>query len=162
MNMSAWIVSKAHIDAMVWLATRPQDACHGIDSRALLDADDPFAVEHEIGSRLTIENRFSVEHRYPDDAAGMWKGPYTYTPPVRFPTCVEALKIVRCYEYQSCEHPGWGESWARGVCDRLTSTLIGELPGYDAAPWGWDGKPKPGQGAMISLSDLARHGSVRK
>lgn len=160
--MSAYMVETTHIDALVWLATRPRSHCHGLSAQIA----DYGEIDDTIGARLIAENRASINYRYPDtvgNRAGEPGGsgidiepPYSYTAPVRFPTTVEALKIVRCYEYQACEHPAWSESWAHGLCERLTSTLIGELPGYDKAPWGWDGKPEPGHGPMIELGALAR------
>lgn len=48
---------------------------------------------------------------------------------------LSALKALSCYEYQSCEDPGWGSSEARAFCDALRHRMVGALPGYDAAPW---------------------------
>ena len=54
---------------------------------------------------------------------------------------VAALKALSCYEYQSCEDPGWQGSEARAFCDSLRRCLIAALPGYEAAPW--DLQPAP-------------------
>jgi hypothetical protein len=48
---------------------------------------------------------------------------------------VAVLKLIDCYEYQSCERPDWHESEAYAYCDALRRRLIAQLPGYDAAPW---------------------------
>jgi hypothetical protein len=45
------------------------------------------------------------------------------------------IKLARSYEYQACEHDGWGTSKAKRWIDNLISGLIYSLPGYDAAPW---------------------------
>jgi hypothetical protein len=45
------------------------------------------------------------------------------------------LKAISCYEYQSCEHPGWRKSEAHAFCEALRDMAIGCLPGYDDAPW---------------------------
>jgi len=50
-------------------------------------------------------------------------------------SAVELIKALHCYEYQSCEHPGWRTSQAHSFCRALERRLIGELPGYDDAPW---------------------------
>jgi hypothetical protein len=83
----------------------------------------------------------SVAYRYPHDSdealpgAGARPETYHYRPPVPFSPVV-LLKAIDCYEYQSCEHPQWRTSDARAICAALRHRLIGELPGYSAAPWG--------------------------
>jgi hypothetical protein len=48
---------------------------------------------------------------------------------------VQVLKAIRCYEHQSCDHPGWQESRARRWCEDLRLSAIEQLPGYGAAAW---------------------------
>ena len=50
---------------------------------------------------------------------------------------IEKIKAVHCYMYQASEHDAWEKSDARAFCKRLETALIHELPGYDAAPWGY-------------------------
>lgn len=45
---------------------------------------------------------------------------------------------LSCYEYQSCEHPEWEGSRARGFCSEFRDCLIATLPGYEDASWGFD------------------------
>ncbi len=166
--MSAYMVSKGTINALVWLATRPGDRwVHGISALA----HSPDDIEAEIAKRLIAENLVSVNHRYPDTVGnadalpgdtGVVDPAYAYAPPRRFPSPIEGIKLIEHYAYQACEHPGWAESWAHGFCERMTKHLIGKLPGYDAAPWGWDDEMFKDQPAQISLSDLARSGRVRR
>lgn len=95
---------------------------------------------------LRPENERSVAYRY--DTRENLPGPvereepafYRFTASKMFtrrPNPVEALKLIRCYEYQSCEHPGWESSEAKGFCDTMTAALVACLPGYDDAPWEW-------------------------
>lgn len=140
--MSAWIVSKGHIDRMV--------------STAL--AWELISVEHAtaIGRTLWVENLKSVAERYPDDKSGERSGSgetdkeiksYEFTAEVPPLTPVEMMKAIHCLDYQSCEHDGWPESVAcklltefiAEVLARTGSTIdqSSRLPGYDEAPWGF-------------------------
>ena len=156
--MSAFVVSKDHIDALVTEALRPQ---YGSDFSYYHDGERHavrWNTADELGQMLWAENVASVEHRYPD-SDGELPGKYVEESPapglavVRLPEwvagyryplgsvlksrpAVEVLKLIDCYEYQSCEHPEWAESEARSFCHDLRSRMIGQLPGYDAAPWG--------------------------
>lgn len=143
--MSAWLVSRRHIDALV-TATRQLPRW----------GDTPWSDDpDELGRMLWGECLKSVSSRYPRDGDGEWPGPagltraeiagYTYTPPTRTaggetgaPAYDHAtlLKAIDCYEYQSSEHDGWRKSIARKLCGALRDHLIGTLPGYSAAPWG--------------------------
>ncbi len=97
------------------------------------------------GAALMAECIASVSYRYPDaDPLGL-PGPNPTPRPEEYGwkdfgqvlSIAEACKAIDCYEYQSCEHPGWGESGAAAFCRRLRSALTGALPGYREAPWGW-------------------------
>ena len=76
-------------------------------------------------------------HMTPTNAAGCARPPAdVLLPPAGGILAGRAPKAIDCYEYQSCEHAGWPRSEARALCAALRHRLIGELPGYDAAPWG--------------------------
>ena len=85
---------------------------------------------------LLAENVKSVEHRY-DNAADMLPDELYSNSHSQTPTPVETLKIVSCYEYQSCEHEAWTGSEAEAFCAALTSAAIAALDGYASAPWEW-------------------------
>jgi hypothetical protein len=51
---------------------------------------------------------------------------------------VEALKMVRYYEHQTDDGETYVGSPAWRFCTELTGSLIHRLPGYQAAPWGWE------------------------
>lgn len=126
--MSAWIVSKEHIDYMV-AAMRKYDT-HGSKD---WNSD-------KVGQMLWDENHASVAHRYSnravDELPGAPMETYAFTPPKRALDPAVVLKQIACYEYQSCEHDGWKESEAHKWCKLLQELCIYALPGWDAAPWG--------------------------
>lgn len=152
--MSAFVVNPAHIDVILSTGINgPSDPV----SRG--DWQSPWAAEltgredklnrknaSRVGAALLRECIESVRYRYPDCGLSDLPGPiptpdpdqYEWTDFGRALTIIEALKAIDCYEYQSCEHPGWSGSAAESFCNRLRSHLIGVLPGYEAAPWEWD------------------------
>jgi len=91
---------------------------------------------------LAAECFASVRYRYP---AGPLPGPNAASDgPVvcsdRLSTYarlspVAVLKACSCYEYQSCEHPGWETSEAKRLIDSITQAAIAALPGYQDAAW---------------------------
>lgn len=127
--MSAWIVSKAHIDVLV----------HEMGRRELLDCS-----PNEAGRILWEENHKSVNYRYDETEQ---TPAYTFTrPPVEWQPAAVA-KIAHCYDYQTCEHPEWAEGnrsydWIRTLLTALQeqtgldSKAIQHHPDYDTAPWG--------------------------
>ena len=106
--MSAWIVSRDHIDllltaALAWQITAPGEA-------------------DQTGRMLWKENLTSVAHRYPHDRDGARPGPtdfrdrhvdtYRFQP---YPGPVDPEVVAAAaasLAYQSCEHPGWTSSTA--------------------------------------------------
>ncbi len=169
--MSAFIVNRQHIDAMVAVAMfGPSDAAPSpgsawrltrwLDTRPPQSSGMAWYIEHQqeasadgagrLGDLLTLENVRSVEYRYSgaDSLPGTYEGttpdwinPYD-TPAAELrrlprPSAVECLKLLACYEYQSCEHPGWRDSEAAQFCDALRRQVVAYLPGFDAAPWEW-------------------------
>lgn len=162
--MSAFVVSKEHIDAIVALSIKQGNL------RFTWFSEDPDSIEwtgdysahtaamreihreanlmtaDSIGQMLAFENAASVLYRYPDhdnsEYVPEWTtdDSYRYPGNVRRPTPVEGLKLIACLEYQSCEHPGWKSSEARRFLEALRDDLINRLPGYEEAPWEWSVK----------------------
>lgn len=153
--MSAFMVTKAHIDALVLTAIygpnvtdnhRSTGSWYGPShlrgkTARLEDADG-------IGRMLMVENLHSIHARYPqtitnpDSTPGpeeqYWKMEYTFPQPdfpAKLLTPIRALKTLICYEYQACEHPEWDDSQAKCFCSQMKDSLIARLPGYDEAPW---------------------------
>lgn len=125
--MSAWIVTPGHINTLVQAM-----AAEGII---------PLTEATEVGRMLWDENHRSVNYRYRET---------TPTPDYSFEGIEARLDDtvvgvqVACYEYQSCEHPGWETSRARELCSLLADAICArngwesadDAPGWDRAPWG--------------------------
>jgi len=128
--MSAWIVSKQHIDMMV---------------TAILARELSSKSPDELGRMLWAECLASVAYRYPHDKDGGRPGPvgfrdsdvttYTWVPTELLDGGALA-KTLGCYSYQSCEHPGWKDSESCQLVTKLKEAL-GDVPYPDDIPWGW-------------------------
>lgn len=140
--MSAWVVSRAHIDALVLAGVQ----------FGVLDRPTPGSLT-DLGAGLWAENVRSVKHLYDEDDQ---PEPYTVAIAEVVLDPVAVVKLVDCYVYQSCEHPGWAGSAAAGYCRRLRATVMGVLqhgdedqpgpggqadPEEQAYPAGWDDAP---------------------
>ena len=121
--MSAWIVSKFHIDCLM-KAYLKYKSKHGATFRENLS---------DVGQLLVDQNYRSVNYRY-----GTTQKPYMYvaSSQVRLLRPVEIIKAVHCLRYQSCETPGWKRTKAYKILDDIEALAIEELPGYEKAPWG--------------------------
>ena len=126
--MSAWIVSKHHIDVLVDGAVR----------LGVIYPEDRLIV----GRMLTNANKKSIRARYgADDEGAARVKTYRYSPSGHPISDVSLYKQVGCYEYQTCEYDGF----ENGPAYRLTTTMRRALeamginaqsPGYNDAPWG--------------------------
>ena len=147
--MSAYIVSKAHIDAIVTFAVGGTRRV-GTVKRIAGDAGHSEFVSSavytpsQIGAALWAENRASVDCRYSETTP---VPAYAFRPtchgstcskPTRLLTPLDIIKLCQSLKYQACEHPGWDASFAKDFLDRVISAAIGALPGYDNAFWGID------------------------
>lgn len=162
--MSAFIVDNAHVDALVELALcgpkeHLRDSSAGAWPPFYWHEDDtesgivrtleltPEACD-QTGSMLIRECIASVACHYPDLLWPELPGPvpnpdpdeYVFPLEIAFsgvfrPTTIEGLKILDCYECQSCGHAGWRDSSAERFCQVLRGRLIRALPGYEDAPW---------------------------
>ena len=130
--MSAWIVSKKHIDYMV---------------TAIIRAELWAGTPDDLGCMLWAECLESVAYLYPNDTGdGDRPGPvdfhdsdvdtYTWTETPEL-TPGGIAKTLACYEYQSCEHPSWESSEARAITSKLRDSL-GDVKYDESVPWGWD------------------------
>lgn len=129
--MSAFIISKKHIDAMVTAHLHSQH----------FDTQRTKQENNQIGQMLWDENHRSVNYRYNEE---------TLSPDYHFEPCssylkqdgtqikldnVAICKLIDCYEYQSCEHGDWATSGACLFCANLRKRLVAKINGYDDAPW---------------------------
>jgi hypothetical protein len=102
--MSAWIVTKGHIDCLVQALINEGIILRGQADRA--------------GQALWQENHNSVNFRYRED---------TECPEYHFEGTDQPLddivvwRQLDCFDYQTCEHPEWHDhtNWARSLHDRL-------------------------------------------
>lgn len=157
--MSAWIVTKAHIDLLVEALFKYE---------VVLQADLAHVSPTEIGKLLWRENHRSINYRYEERKRtprySHSSATICYTWEYRWPaqplqvTLGTVREVVRqpyvvlkqagCYRYQSCERPDWERSTARGLITRLGESVCKSLgmdedaatdsPAYHAAPWGID------------------------
>lgn len=119
--MSAWTVSKGHIDALV----------QGLVVEHLIEMN----KAQEVGQMLWHENHLSIQARYGDE-------PNT---PAYKPELIEAplndailARQIACYNYQSCEHREWLESKACQLVTTLNDILAlrnGGSPEMDDQDW---------------------------
>ena len=162
--MSAFVVDKAHIDALVTAGLAwPRDELRWMTRDTTADdwTGDYAAycatirnltrqltreTADEVGRMLWAENVRIVQGRYPDTVeSGEYPGPidfcdaevltYKFEPLRGTVDPVIALKALACYEYQSCEHAEWSASEAVRFCEALRLYLIDHLRGYSDAPW---------------------------
>jgi ABC-type uncharacterized transport system ATPase subunit len=98
--MSAFIVNKTHIDAIV---TAIVD-CPNINISRCESA------LNSIGQILWDENYKSVNYRYNEDE----KTP-KYLHKVKHVSLVQAIKAINCLNYQSCEHPEYDNSESKKI-----------------------------------------------
>lgn len=146
--MSAFVVDKVHVDALVQAGLRGSYPLTWYWSNPTHSGQLDYLTADEVGAMLWAENVLSVQARYPDvldPDGGEYPGPADFVDAEVFTyrfkglgrplSPVEALKALDCYTYQSCEHDGWKASQAYAFCDALRDTLIGELPGYAEAKW---------------------------
>jgi len=159
--MSAFVVGKEHINAMVTAGLRvnyrPLSWYHNTRSHQLTDE-----TADAVGQMLLDENVRSVGYRYEGDSItdlpgkinAEWLIPFKYQPTIDCPTGIETIKITRCYEYQSCEHQEWEQSEAKAFCKALIASQYGRLPGYEEAPWEWERPIQAIQGIRLVMKEL--------
>jgi hypothetical protein len=141
--MSAWQCSPEHIFALAkaWVHFRSK-----YEHEPLLDDVKAYA------RKLAVENVKSLKYRYPNDSWDPVETDHLIKPEIfvwsnsgALPgqktedivkAVVTTLKLINCYNYQSCEHPGWKTSRVKQDMDGLYRHVAETLPGYDDAPWG--------------------------
>ena len=126
--MSAFIVNKTHIDAIVTVLY--QEKCPNIQE----EFSKYGGNLNLIGQILWDENFKSVNYRYSDDA----KSP-KYSHKVKSVSLIQAIKALDCLNYQSCEHPDYYASESHKVQTLLKNVLFRKMkysdPEYEKAAW---------------------------
>lgn len=124
--MSAFTLGSDHIDLLVTVAMRiPGFNAQYINIPKTADL---------LGQQLLNENFKSVNHRYTEEEA---VPEYHWTPVTELQReqigpllLLQVLNAVHCYEYQSCEHPGWTDSlafWASVAIQNWVEMKLTEL-----------------------------------
>ena len=159
--MSAFIVNDDHISLLVTAAIDGRDL-EASWLNQLPGAPDKPDDPDSVGQALLRENARSVMHRYRGDDLGGVESMVAY----RFRriyyglvTPVVVLKSCDCYDYQACEMPDYEGRWASKWVQNLRKSIIHKLPGYDAAPWGFEAPENMPQ--VVSITDLARRSLKR-
>ena len=144
--MSAWTVSKTHVDVLVAGVLQ----VGGYHHRGVWC---PIKLENAtaLGQMLWRENFRSVNYRYGERKS---TPPYAYAAPDAYTRTSREwgqtiyldeqsrvdpavlAKQVSCYDYQSCEHAAYNRSRAHSVVQALAGSLLRNVKGYDEAPWG--------------------------
>jgi hypothetical protein len=129
--------SEVHLSTLVSAAIYYE---HGrLQAPYIRDAGAPdLSDEEHTFQVLVAENVKSLVARYGDKElaeGGMadTKG-YRYTPTALSAVTNGAwiLRLISSYAYQSCEHDGWENSFAKEWVEGLKEAVITKLPGYDA------------------------------
>lgn len=164
--MSAWIVSKEHINVMIAAGLQyGRSGWHGnLSWRSGDEGDNEYREltresADEVGRMLWRENVRSIEYLYPDTAEnGDYPGPisfereqadeYVYTPPrIGDLSPGETFNLVACFDYQSCETDDWTETEAYRFCKALEDAVAASM--YEG-PWGWDAEEIAKRRAMVT------------
>ena len=137
--MSAWIVSKNHIDVLVTWAIK-------VDLQIKYNGNIYIADIHSaefIGRNLWLENYRSINCRYRENGIA----PEYHYEPSTIIDIVIMFKQLGCYDYQSCECCDYETTFAyafvkaamREMEDRgCTHEKVSGLLEYENAPWGID------------------------
>jgi len=153
--MSAYMVDKAHIDALVRLAERHQSSYYVREGYWVQVVG---GNRNTVGQMLTDANVTSVMARYrgekvenlPGRIDHWWTEPYRFGGDLRTAplTPVQGLKAINGYVYQACEASTWETSEAHAFCEALRAALIRKLDGYEQAEWSIS-DPEPEQTPSI-------------
>ena len=107
--MSAFIVNKTHIDAIITTIVDCPNINIGRYENAL----------NSIGQILWDENYKSVNYRYNED-----EKPPQYIHRVKYVGLIQAIKAINCLNYQSCEHPDYYNSESKKIQDSAKEFLL--------------------------------------
>jgi hypothetical protein len=129
-TMSAFIVSKKHIDALGAFAIRPeygaQPSYYFKNQLCRIDLPDYAGQVLWDGTSNRLITGMMIVIK-PEN--------YTFDYTARSPPAVQIIKLCNCLDYQSCETPDWKDTRAYALLDNIRERAIRELPGYDNAPW---------------------------
>lgn len=164
--MSAYLCNASHIAAIARFLADGRQASH---TESILNRAGLRKTDLELGPNVAVvlaqANLDSLDARYPGEGSEGFSGGNTDF----LVSCaararkrgldlgfaggiVQLLKALDCFEYQSCET---GDAFFASPAYELVTwarkALIGMLPGYEAADWGWPEEKEP---KTISLLDM--------
>lgn len=125
--MSAFVCGNSHVTALAAFIIRHEIQPYWSGTAFT------FKNAAEAGAILHAENVASVNHRYRDNDKPNFKlcpiaSRKHYEP-------IEIIKMARCLEYQSCEHPSWKTSLAKEAIDAICAYAVTKIKGYGDAAW---------------------------
>ena len=142
--MSAYIVSKRHIDMLVTVAFYGPQREIAVSPMGMWskpnfiyitqDLNTQDMTPDDLGQLLWDENYRSVNARYNEDE----KAPeYVFEPLERgkVPTIWQAYSGIDTYEYQACEADDWYTTPAFRFCVALKDKLVKFSAGYRETKW---------------------------
>lgn len=159
--MSAWVPSKAHIDAMVTYAINQPGT---YDPHVYFYASREPGGEQEkfecspanavtLGQLLVTDVVTGVSHRYPGDDVSKgelpgpidayYVNPYTFTE-TRVLADGEMVAALRAYRYQACEHAQWDETFSYAFVESMFNVVLSHVEKAHEAetgtelPWGFE------------------------
>jgi hypothetical protein len=141
--VSAFILDDDHIDLLVTAGLMGV----GLDAKLRVYVDGGLVEfnRHEdadhLGLVLKTANYESVNYRYKESEQVtpykyVGNGITNYIGGEIIPWG-QVLQAIRCYEYQSCEHPTWEGSLAKAVCDAITHKVCARISSECDAEWVW-------------------------
>lgn len=140
--MSAWVCSKAHIDAMVTAAINLGGSFSNERYGYLYFGEPSEKINlspqdaDKVGQMLRDTIVTGVSHRYPDDdvSKGELPGPsggaaVWYLKPYKWEKTRELadgeiVSLISAYEYQACEHNEWAKTFGAKFCDHVKYKLL--------------------------------------
>jgi hypothetical protein len=123
--MSAFIVSKRHIDYLVQAAHVYTEKVYlpgyKYDPARVISLDIPEDMDR-LGQILWDENFKSVNYLYDEEGVAP-EYHFAAGPGIEM---YQVLNSLACYEYQACEHPEWEKSDAWYICQYLRKDVARE------------------------------------
>jgi hypothetical protein len=142
--VSAYLVGNDHLDLMVSAGFRgvghdaTLDVYHG-DTWNRYNRHEHADIVKGIFHEANID---SVNYRYKEfttEATRPYNGaditPYLGGPVIPWGHVLGAL---RCFEYQSCETPEWGESLAKAIVDKIRFKVCQAITDEAGGMWCWE------------------------
>jgi hypothetical protein len=131
--MSAFIVSKNHLDSIVTFAkVKLKELYFDGESLSLVGFYEGVENTNKLGQILLDANYDSVNYRY-NEKEESYNYQFKHT---ELLTPIEIIKACHCLNYQSCEVPNWEKTKAYKIIQNIISQATTKISGYEEAEWG--------------------------